>query len=204
MYPFVKSSWSWTLSSFNSSWFIRYRVLVGGATSDITLIALLICLLEGNSSNNSSSITSGNSSYIRLTHLGKLTKLVASFGSNSFSTRITHNMSQPPLYSFSKVFSNTKWMVYPPIVGISCAFIRTIPFLDGIITSLLCHSMSTLLWVMNSIPKMHSIPPKVETNKSTFPLQFPSWRGKSLTCNVVGWGTPSEKGTSMGALSSSK
>jgi hypothetical protein len=32
--------------------------------------------------------------------------------------------------------------------------------------------MSTLLWVMNSIPKMHSIPPKVETNKSTFLFQF--------------------------------
>jgi hypothetical protein len=30
--------------------------------------------------------------------------------------------------------------------------------------------MSTLLQVMNSIPKMQSIPPKAETNKSTFPL----------------------------------
>jgi hypothetical protein len=25
----------------------------------------------------------------------------------------------------------------------------------------------------------------VETNKSTFPLQFPSWRGMSFACNVV-------------------
>jgi len=31
-------------------------------------------------------------------------------------------------------------------------------------------SMSTLFWVMNSIPKMQSSPPKVETNKSTFLL----------------------------------
>ncbi len=43
---------------------------------------------------------------------------------------------------------------------------------------------------MNFIPKMHSIPPKVETNKSTFPLQFPNWKGMFLACNVVGWGTP--------------
>jgi len=107
------------------------------------------------------------------------------------------------MHSFSKVFLNIKWMVDPPTLSTSCAFTRTIPFLDGILTSLLCFSMSTLLWAMNSIPKMHSIPPKVEINKSTFPLQFPSWRGTSLYCNVVGWGTPSAKCTSMGALSSS-
>jgi hypothetical protein len=53
---------------------------------------------------------------------------------------------------------------------------------------------------MNSIPKMHSIPFKVETNKSTFLLQFPSWRGTSLACNVIRWGTPSVKCTSVGAL----
>jgi hypothetical protein len=68
----------------------------------------------------------------------------------------------------------------------------------------LCPSMSTLFWVMNSIPKMQSIPPKVETNKSTFPLQFPNWRGTPFAHNVIGWGTPSAKCTSMGALSSSK
>jgi len=71
-------------------------------------------------------------------------------------------------------------------------------------SNLLCPSISTLFWVMNSIPKMQSIPPKVETSKSTFPLQFPNWRGTSFACNVVGWGTPSAKCTSMGALSSSK
>ncbi len=38
---------------------------------------------------------------------------------------------------------------------------------------------------MNSIPKMQSIPLKVETNKSTFPFQFPSWRGTYFACNVV-------------------
>jgi len=61
----------------------------------------------------------------------------------------------------------------------------------------LCPSISTLFWVMNSIPKMQSIPPKVETSKSTFPLQFPSWRGTSFACNIVGWGTPSAKCTSF-------
>ncbi len=90
-------------------------------------------------------------------------------------------------------------MVYPPTQGNSCAFTHTIPLLDGILTSLLCPSMSTLFWVMNSIPKMQSIPLKVETNKSTFPHQFLSWRGTSFTCNVVGWGTPSTKCTSTGA-----
>ncbi len=49
-------------------------------------------------------------------------------------------------------------MVDPPTLSISCAFTRTTPFLDGILTSLLCPSMNTLLWVMNSIPKMQSIP----------------------------------------------
>jgi len=63
--------------------------------------------------------------------------------------------------------------------------------------------MSTLLRVMNSIPKMESIPPKAETNKSTLPLQFPNWRGTSFACNLVGWGIPSTKCTSMSALSSS-
>jgi hypothetical protein len=63
--------------------------------------------------------------------------------------------------------------------------------------------MSTLFWVMNSIPKMQSIPPKVETNKSTFLLQFPSWKGTSFVYNIVGWGTPSAKCTSKGALNSS-
>jgi len=95
-------------------------------------------------------------------------------------------------------------MVGPPTQGISCTFTFTIPLLEGILTSLLCHSMNTLFWVMNSIPKTQSIPPKAETNKSTFPLQFPSWRGTSFACDVVGWGTPSAKCTSMGALSSSK
>jgi hypothetical protein len=65
-------------------------------------------------------------------------------------------------------------------------------------------SMNTIFWVMNSIPKMQSNPPKVETSKSTFPLQFPSWRGTSFAYHVVGWGTPFAKCTSMGALSSSK
>ncbi len=60
------------------------------------------------------------------------------------------------------------------------------------------------LWVMNSIPKTQSIPPKVDTNKSTFPLQFSSWKSTFFACNIVGWGTPSAKCTSMGALSSSK
>jgi hypothetical protein len=91
-------------------------------------------------------------------------------------------------------------MVNPFTLGTSCAFIRTVPFLDGILISLLCPFMNTLLWVMNSISRMQSIPPKVETNKSTFPLQFPSWKGVSLVYNVVGWGTSSTKCTSMGAL----
>ncbi len=107
-------------------------------------------------------------------HLGRLITLVASFGLNSPNTHITHNMPQPPTHSFSKVFPNIKWMVVPLTLGTSCAFTHTIPFLDGILTSLLCPSMSTLLHVMNSIPKMQSIPPKVETNKSTLPLQFPN------------------------------
>jgi hypothetical protein len=95
-------------------------------------------------------------------------------------------------------------MVSPPTQGTSCAFTCTIPLLDGILTSLLCPSMSTLFQVMNSIPKTQSIPPKVETNKSTFPLQFPNWRGNYFARDVMGWGTPSTKCTSMGALSSSK
>jgi hypothetical protein len=84
------------------------------------------------------------------------------------TTCITHNMPQPPMHSFSQVLPNIKWMVNPPTLGISCAFTWMIPFLDGIPINLLCPSMNTLLWVMNSIPKMHFIPPKVETNKSTF------------------------------------
>jgi len=87
--------------------------------------------------------------------------------------------------------------------GTSCAFTHTVPLLDGILTSLLCPSMSTLFRMMKSIPKTQSIPPKVETSKSTFPLQFPNWRGTSFACDIVGWGTPSAKCTSMGALSSS-
>jgi len=113
-------------------------------------------------------------------------------------------MPWPPTHSFFQAFPNIKWMVGPFPQGNSCAFTRTIPLLDGILTSLLCPSMSTLFWVMNSIPKMHSIPPKVETNKSTFPFQFPNWRGTPFAYKVVGWGTPSAKCTSMGALSSSK
>ncbi len=105
-----------------------------------------------------------------LMHSGKTTKLVASFGPNSSNTRITHNMPQPPMHFSGKVFPNIKWMVDPPTLSISCAFTCTIPFLEGILTSLLCPFMSTLLQVMNSIPKMQSIPPKAETNKSTFPL----------------------------------
>ncbi len=96
---------------------------------------------------------------------------------------------------FSKKILNIKWMVDPPTLGTSCAFTRTTPFLDEILTSLLCPSMSTLLWVMNSIPKTQSIPPKVETNKSTFPLQFPSWRGTSFARNVVGWAKCTPMGT---------
>jgi len=84
-------------------------------------------------------------------------------------------------------------MIGQPTQGISCAFIFTIPLLERILTSLLCPSMSTLFWVMNSIPKTQSIPPKAETNKSTFPLKFFSWRGTSFACDVVGWGTPSAK-----------
>ncbi len=102
------------------------------------------------------------------------------------------------MHSFSNVLPNIKWMVDPPTLGTSCAFTRITPFLDGILTSLLCLSMNTLLWVMNSIPKMQSIPLKVETNKSTFPLQL-----GNFVCHVVGWGTPSAKCTSMGTLSSS-
>ncbi len=177
--------------------------LGGGAILGITLITWSIRFFEGNSSGNHSGITSRISSNTCLRHLGKVTKLVASFGSNSSNMCITQNMPYPRMHSFSKVFPNIKWMVDPPTLGTSCAFTRTTPFLDGIITSLLCLSMNTLLWVMNSIPKMQSIPPKAETNKSTFPLQFPNWRGTSLVCNVVGCGTPSTKCTSMGALNSS-
>jgi hypothetical protein len=83
--------------------------------------------------------------------------LVASFGSNSSNTRITHNMPQPPTHFLGKCFPYIKWMVDPSTLGISCAFIRMIPFLDRILTSLLCLSMSTLLRVMNSIHKMQSI-----------------------------------------------
>jgi hypothetical protein len=110
-------------------------------------------------------------------------------------------MPQPPMHYFSRVFPNIKWMVDPLTLGISCAFTCMIPVLDGILISLLCPSMNTLLWVMNSIPRMQSMSPKVETNKSTFPLQFLSWRGTSFAYNVMGWGTPSAKCTSMGALS---
>ncbi len=106
-------------------------------------------------------------------------------------------------HSFSQVFPKIKWMVDPLTQGKSYAFIRTIPFLDEILISLLCHCMSTLFWVTNPIPKMESIPCKVETNKSTFPLQFPSWKGISFACNVMRWGTPSRKCTLMGALNSS-
>ncbi len=91
-------------------------------------------------------------------------------------------------------------MVGPPTQGTLRAFTSMIPHLDGILTSLLCPSMSTLFRVMNSIPKTQFIPPKVETNKST----FPNWRSTSFTYDVVGWGTPSAKCTSMDALSSSK
>ncbi len=136
-------------------------------------------------------------------HLGEAIKLVASFGSNSSNIHITHIMPLPPTHSLSQVFPNIKWMVDPPTQGNSCVFTCTIPFLDKILTSLLCPSMSTLFWVMNSIPKMQSIPPKVETSKSTFPFQFPSWRGTSFAYDVVRWGTPSAKCTSKGALSSS-
>ncbi len=76
-------------------------------------------------------------------------------------------------------------MVVPPTLGTSCAFTRTIPFLDGIQTNLLCPSMNTLLRAMNSIPKMQSIPPKVKTNKSTLPLQFPNQSGTSFACSLV-------------------
>jgi hypothetical protein len=44
----------------------------------------------------------------------------------------------------------------------------------------------------------------VETNKSTFPFQFFSWGSTSFAYDIVGWGTPSAKWISMGALSSSK
>ncbi len=107
------------------------------------------------------------------------------------------------MHFFPKVLHNIKWMVNPPTVGTSCAFTRMILFLDGILTILLYLSMITLLWVVKSIPNMHSIPPKVETNNSTFPFQFSNWRGMFIACNVIGWGTPSTKCTSMGALSSS-
>ncbi len=64
--------------------------------------------------------------------------------------------------------------------------------------------MMSWILVMNLIPKMHSIPPKVETmKKSTFPFQFPNWRSMFVVGNVIGWGTPFVKCTSMGALSSS-
>ncbi len=92
MYPFARSFSSWTLSFFNSSWFIRYGALVRGATPSITSIAWSTRLLEGNSSGNSSGITYGNSSEARLMHFGKVIKLVASFGSNSSNTCITHNL----------------------------------------------------------------------------------------------------------------
>ncbi len=85
-------------------------------------------------------------------------------------THITHNMPQPPMHSFSKNLPNTMWMVDPPTLGISCAFTQMIPFLDGILIKLLHFFYEHILWVMKSIPKMHSIPLKVETNKSTFPF----------------------------------
>jgi len=94
-------------------------------------------------------------------------------------------------------------MADPLTLSTSCGFTRTISFFDEILTSLWCLSMNKLLWVMNYTPKMHSISPKVETNKSTFPPPIPSWRSTFLACNVVGWGTPSPKCTSLGALSSS-
>jgi len=55
---------------------------------------------------------------------------------------------------------------------------------------------------LHSQNAFHSL--KVETmNKSTFPFQLPNRRGTSLACNVIGWGIPFAKCTSMGALISS-
>jgi hypothetical protein len=82
IYPFARSSSSWTLRSFNSSWFIRYGALAGGATPRITSITWSTHLLRGNLSGNSSGITFRNSFNTCLMHLGELTKLVASFGSS--------------------------------------------------------------------------------------------------------------------------
>ncbi len=60
MYPFVKSFSNWTLNSFNSSWFIWYGALAGGATPNVTLIAWSTHFLGGNSLGNFLSITSRN------------------------------------------------------------------------------------------------------------------------------------------------
>jgi len=59
-YLFAKSFSSWTLSSFNSSWFIWYGALVGGVTLDVTLITWSTRFFGGNSLGNFSSITSRN------------------------------------------------------------------------------------------------------------------------------------------------
>jgi hypothetical protein len=39
------------------------------------------------------------------------------------------------MHSFSKKIPNIKWMVNPPTLSTSCAFTRTIPFLDEILTN---------------------------------------------------------------------
>ncbi len=46
MYPFVRISLSWTLSSFNSSWFIRYGALAGGTTLGTISMAWSTCLFR--------------------------------------------------------------------------------------------------------------------------------------------------------------
>jgi hypothetical protein len=48
-------------------------------------------------------------------------------------------MPQPPIHIFSQVSPNIQWMVDPLTQNISCVLTQMIPFLDGIIISLLCH-----------------------------------------------------------------
>ncbi len=97
-----------------------------------------------------------------------------------------------------------KWMVDPPTQGNSCAFTHTIPLLDGILTNLLCPSMNTLFWVMNFIPKCNPFHPRWKLASPPFPSNFLVGKGTPFTWDVMGWGTPSMKCTSMGALNSSK
>ncbi len=63
---------------------------------------------RGKYSGKSSGITSGNSSNTYFMHLAEVTNLVASLGSYSSNTRMTHIMPKPPTHSLSQAFPTIK------------------------------------------------------------------------------------------------